>query len=365
MKFFKLHKQLLILFSILLILFVVVIISFDLFRKKSNSEATSENCDIAILSGENIDSEYLNFAKQGVESACESLDKTYKIFNVFDYNNSYDDTLEAAVNSNASFVLLTDSSYEETMYKYQSTYVNTYFLLIGGVPHNKDSSDTTINYNVLSLVYDKSEASFLAGYAAVYEGYKNLNFICDNSDTQSLHYCYGFLQGADYAASELNSSSITVDITYNSNPDDVSYNVPINTDMIATSSDEIIEKLYQDKSVSSIPIADCDSYDCKTENVVMAASVNLAPLIEKNILNFYNNHQKDGGTITNKNAIEYDISLRFDSSVFTNFNESVYNEILTSVKNQEVSIISDITVPIDELELTHILVKDNKTLIEK
>lgn len=365
MNFFKLHKQLTILFSILLIVFIVIIINLDILNDKSNSESVSDNCDIAIVYSYNMDKEYLNFAKQGVKNACTTLDKSYKSFNSSDYNNSLDKTLEAAVKSNASFVLLADSSYEETMYKYQGTYTGTYFLLLGGVPHNGDSSDTTINYNVMSLVYNKSEASFLVGYASVYEGFTNLNFICDESDVNSLQYCYGFLQGADFAAHKLNISDVLATVTYNSNPETASYDVLVSADLIASASDQIIKNLSDDKSLSSIPIADCDSCECKTKNVIMAASVNLSPLIEDRILNFYNNHQKDGGVITNKNAIEYDILLNFNSSSFNNFDDNAYNEILTSIKNQEVSIISDTTVPIDELELTHIQVKDNKPLTSK
>lgn len=361
MKFIKLHKQLLLTLSVLLILSILTIISIDVFKSNNNPKDNSNLCDIAILSSKVLDEEYFSQIENSVSNIAEALDKSYKTFSLSDYNNSYDKVLEAAVESNASLVVLPDSSYEETLYNYQSTYVNTYFLLIDGIPHNSDSTDTTINYNVHSLVYDKSDSSFLAGYAAVYEGYEHLNFICDTTDTQALQYCYGFLQGADYASSEINKSNVKVNISYSSDKNNSAYTVPIDTDIIATSSDSIIKELQKDSSISQIPIIDCDSCELNSEQIILSASVNLSPLIEDKILKFYNNDKKDGGTLTLKNALEYEISLNYNTSVFNKFNDEIYNKILTSVNNQEISIISDISIPIDELELSHISVTDNKS----
>lgn len=361
MKFIKLHKQLILTLSVLLILFILTIISIDVFKSDDNKKDTHTSCDIAILSSKVLDEEYFSQIETSVSNIAKSLDKSYKTFSLSDYDNSYDKILEAAVESKASLVVLPDSSYEETMYNYQSTYVNTYFILIDGIPHNSDSTDNTINYNVHSLVYDKSDSSFLAGYAAVYEGYEHLNFICDTTDTQALQYCYGFLQGADYAAAQINNPNVKVNISYSSDNSNLAYTVPIDTDIIATASDSIIKELEQDTSISQIPIIDCDSCNLNSERIVLSASINLSPLIEYKILSFYNNDKKDGGTLTLKNALEYEISLNYNTSVFTKFNDEVYKKILTSVNNQEVSIISDISIPIDELELSHISVTDNKS----
>lgn len=361
MKFIKLHKQLIITLSVLLILFIITIISIDVFKSDDSAEDKTHLCDIAILSSNVLDSEYFDQIESSVSEIADSLDKTYKTFSLSDYDNSYDKILEAAVKSNASLVILPDSSYEETMYNYQSTYVNTYFLLIDGIPHNSDSTDTTINYNVYSLVYDKSDSSFLAGYAAVYEGYDNLNFICDTTDSQALQYCYGFLQGADYAANETNNSNVKIQITYSSDKENSAYSVPIDTDIIATSSDTIIKELEKDTSISNIPIIDCDSCNLNSKQIVLSASVNLSNLIKDKILTFFNNDRKDGGTLTLKNALEYEISLNYSPTAFTKFNAEVYNTILTLVNNQEISIISDISIPVDELELSNISVTDNKS----
>lgn len=361
MKFIKLHKQLILTLSVLLILFIITITTIDVFSSKNNNKGNSHMCDIALLSSKVLDDEYFNQIETSVQAMSKRLDKSYKTFSLSDYDNSYDKILEAAVLSKASLIILPDSSYEETMYNYQSTYVNTYFILIDGIPHNSDSTDNTINYNVHSLVYDKSDSSFLAGYAAVYEGYENLNFICDTTDSQALQYCYGFLQGADYAAAEINNSNVSVDISYSTDDENLAYSVPIDTDIIATASDSIIKELEKDSSISNLPIIDCDSCELNSDRIILSASVNLSPLIEDKILSFFNNDKKDGGTLTFKNALEYEISLNFDPSLFTKFNEEVYKKILASVNNQEVSIISDISIPIDELELTHISVTDNKS----
>ncbi|MBQ6553443.1 MAG: BMP family ABC transporter substrate-binding protein [Clostridia bacterium] len=57
--------------------------------------------------------------------------------------------------------------------------------------------------NVLCLTYREEAAGFLAGYAAVKLGYDNLGFLGGMPIPAVTRYGYGFLQGADAAASEL------------------------------------------------------------------------------------------------------------------------------------------------------------------
>ena len=57
--------------------------------------------------------------------------------------------------------------------------------------------------NVATFVYKEEISGFMAGYAAVKEGYKKLGFLGGMAVPAVVRYGYGFVQGADAAATEL------------------------------------------------------------------------------------------------------------------------------------------------------------------
>jgi basic membrane protein A len=59
--------------------------------------------------------------------------------------------------------------------------------------------------NVTAIVYKEQESGYLAGYAAVMEGYTKLGFTGGGGGTNPacMRYGYGFIQGANKAAAEL------------------------------------------------------------------------------------------------------------------------------------------------------------------
>ena len=74
---------------------------------------------------------------------------------------------------------------------------------------------TTLPANVCSFTYQEELAGYMAGYAVVKEGYKKLGFLGGMAVPAVIRYGYGFVQGADAAATELgNSSEVEVNYVY-------------------------------------------------------------------------------------------------------------------------------------------------------
>ena len=69
--------------------------------------------------------------------------------------------------------------------------------------------------NVFSAVYQLEIGGFLAGYAVVKMGYRDLGFMGGLAVPDILRYCYGFIQGADHAAGELGVEA-SVKVAYGS-----------------------------------------------------------------------------------------------------------------------------------------------------
>lgn len=65
--------------------------------------------------------------------------------------------------------------------------------------------------NVYCAIYQEELSGYMAGYAAVKLGYKNLGFLGGMAVPAVMRFGYGFVQGVDAAAAEL---GITVDVKY-------------------------------------------------------------------------------------------------------------------------------------------------------
>ena len=78
-------------------------------------------------------------------------------------------------------------------------------------PENWDLSKYVDMSNVYCAVYQEELCGYMAGYAAVKLGYKNLGFLGGMAVPAVIRYGYGFVQGADAAAQELGQN---IDINY-------------------------------------------------------------------------------------------------------------------------------------------------------
>jgi basic membrane protein A len=75
-------------------------------------------------------------------------------------------------------------------------------------------TDTFEMENVYSAVYQEELAGYMAGYAAVKMGYTKLGFLGGMAVPAVVRYGYGFVQGADAAAAELNLTDVEIKYAY-------------------------------------------------------------------------------------------------------------------------------------------------------
>ena len=68
--------------------------------------------------------------------------------------------------------------------------------------------------NLYSAVYQEELCGYMAGYAAVKLGYKNLGFLGGMAVPAVVRYGYGFVQGADAAAAELGIADVKINYVY-------------------------------------------------------------------------------------------------------------------------------------------------------
>ena len=81
-------------------------------------------------------------------------------------------------------------------------------------PSNWDLNKYVDMSNVYCAVYQEELCGYMAGYAAVKLGYKNLGFLGGMAVPAVVRYGYGFVQGVDAAAAELKLTDVKVNYIY-------------------------------------------------------------------------------------------------------------------------------------------------------
>ena len=81
-------------------------------------------------------------------------------------------------------------------------------------PDNWELSKYVDMSNVYCAIYQEELCGYMAGYAAVKLGYKNLGFLGGMAVPAVIRYGYGFVQGVDAAAAEMKLTDVKVNYIY-------------------------------------------------------------------------------------------------------------------------------------------------------
>lgn len=127
---------------------------------------------------------------------------------------SYLEMIEQAVEQGAKLIVTPGYMFEVPIYIAQFTYPDITFILVDGVPQAESGVHSSIEKNVVSITFAEEEAGFLAGYAAVKDGFTRLGFIGGMSVPAVVRFGYGYIQGAEYAAGELGLGEGAITLRY-------------------------------------------------------------------------------------------------------------------------------------------------------
>ena len=143
-------------------------------------------------------------------------DVTHKYYQPAEQSNdAYLNTIELAIKGGAKIIVTPGFLFEVPIFIAQDRYPDVHFILVDGVPHSDDYSTFRTANNTVGVLYAEDQAGFLAGYAAVKDGYRQLGFLGGMAVPAVVRFGYGFIQGAEYAAQELGLAPGSITINYN------------------------------------------------------------------------------------------------------------------------------------------------------
>jgi basic membrane protein A len=119
------------------------------------------------------------------------------------------DIFTDAIGEGADVLILPGHHFQHVVNDAQTLFPDTTFIVIDTVP-----SAGHIAPNLVGVLYAEHESGFLAGYAAVREGFRQLGFIGGVAVPAVVRFGHGFLQGADHAAQQLGLSPGEVSVNF-------------------------------------------------------------------------------------------------------------------------------------------------------
>lgn len=139
---------------------------------------------------------------EGLKRYAHENKKTYKYYQPANGDQATDadryNAMKAAVDNGAKIVVCAGFLQEKALKQAATEFNTTKFVFIDGYPIGCD--------NVAPISYQEEQSGYLAGYAAVMEGYTKLGFAGGGggANPACCRFGYGFLQGAEAAAAVKN-----------------------------------------------------------------------------------------------------------------------------------------------------------------
>ncbi|MDY0209815.1 MAG: BMP family ABC transporter substrate-binding protein [Acholeplasma sp.] len=170
--------------------------------------------EIALITDKgNIDDKSFNQgAWEGVVEYAEENKISHKYYKPEEASDAgYLASIDLAVKGGAKVIVTPGFLFEVPIFEAQTLYPDVKFILLDGAPHTADYATFRTDANVASIMYAEEQSGYLAGYAAVKDGMTKLGFMGGMAVPAVQAFGYGYLQGAEDAAKELN---VDVEVKY-------------------------------------------------------------------------------------------------------------------------------------------------------
>ena len=316
-------------------------VSFD--DIDDNCESADGTYQIAMVTdvGQLKDGSFNQFTWNGVKMYAYENGKTYKYYQPANGSSATDDdrikAMTDACEAGAE-VLVTPGFLQDTALEAVAPqYPDVQFVFI-------DGWDTGLD-NILGVSYQEEQAGYLAGYAAVMEGYTKLGFSGGGggSNPACIRYGYGYAQGANAAAE---AKGVDVEMRYSweygssfSASDDLQamlagwFNAGTEVCFMCGGTMFNSGAAAAEAADAAIIGVDVDQSN-QSDAVVTSAMKGLAQSVMVALDNFYTNGLQSGSLVLG--AADDAVGLPVDTWSLQNWTVDEYNELFEKIKSGEI-----------------------------
>ncbi len=307
--------------------------------------------------GSLLDKSFNQGTWEGVKRYATENGKAYKYYQPANGNEATDDdrfnAMSAAVDGGAEIIICAGFLQETALKRAAETYPEVKFVFVDGYPVS-DSNGNNLT-NVAPVSFQEEQSGYLAGYAAVKEGYTKLGFTGGGggANPACCKFGYGYVQGAQAAAAEM---GVTVEMNYSweygaafsASPE---LQTMLNgwytngTEVIFCCGGQMCQSAFAAAAENDAKVIGVDvDQSGESETVITSAMKGLRESVMYVCTEFYaGNWDAMGGTPTVLGAANDAVGLPVDSWSLETFTVEEYNTLLAGMKDGSVVVDADYT----------------------
>ena len=318
-------------------------VSFD--DIDDNFESEDGTYQIAMVTdvGQLKDGSFNQFTWNGVKMYAYENGKSYKYYQPANGSAATDDdrinAMTDACDAGAEVIVTPGFLQATALEAVAPKYPEVQFIFIDGWDMGID--------NVLGVSYQEEQAGYLAGYAAVMEGYTKLGFSGGGggSNPACIRYGYGYAQGAN-AAAEAKGTDVTMRYSWEygssfSASDDLQAMLAgwfnAGTEVIFMCGGTMFNSGAAAAEAADAAIIGVDvDQSNQSDTVITSACKGLAQSVQISLGNFYNNGLQKGALVLG--AADDAVGLPVDTWSLTNWTVDDYNALFEQIKSGEITV---------------------------
>lgn len=260
-----------------------------------------------------------------------------------------EDALRAAAQSGAALVVCRGEAMAKALFNIQANYPNVHYLLFDDEPHSEDYTSYATEASVHCVLFREEQAGYLAGYAAVAEGYTALGFVGRDELPGIVRYCTGFLQGAN-AAAERQGQNVTLRVWYTGDIGDAAVVTQRmidwfngGTGLILADGDALMQSALEAvNQTGAKAFATGWDQNALGERVLGSAIQCYNAAVQRQLYKFFSGNstwsQQDAGQTERLGYTDGSVALAGSAWRFNNFTQSDYERLYEQLRNSELEV---------------------------
>ena len=340
---------------------------FDYNAVKDDATSADGKYEIAFVTdvGSLKDQSFNQGTWEGIKRYASENSKTYKYYQPANGDKATDDdrfnAMKAAADAGAKIVVCAGFLQETALTKAAQEFTDVKFVFIDGYTlySEKDAEGKGIAgkeiKNVAPISFQEEQSGYLAGYAAVKDGYSKLGFTGGGGgeNPACCRFGYGFVQGANDAAKELNKTvemkySWSFGASFSPSPDlqtMLSGWYSNGTEVIFCCGGNMCQSAFEAAGANDGKVIGVDvDQSSQNDTVITSATKGLRESVMFALDKFYNGQFDTlGGVSTVLGANNDAVGLPTATWGFKNYTVDDYNKLLASIKDGSVKVDSDYT----------------------
>ena len=330
---------------------MVALLAVTMFGCSGGAEGGEEGGDsdvikadiVLVTDAKSVDDKGFNqYSWEGVVAYADAHGKTKNYYMPTEQTTEqYLAQMASAVAGGAEIIVCPGYLFGDAVGEAQTLYPDVKFICIDFAPEPCEA-------NSLGVLFEEEESGFLAGYAAVKEGFRHLGFDGAMAVPAVKNFGYGYLYGAEVAAEELGlaAGDVVCEYRYTGEFAEKPEYVTADQAWFADGTEIIFgcgsprnafEAADKFNATAATPVyaigVDTDCSD-QSKYVYTSAMKNLAPVVEMLIAEVYDG-TFEGGKTNYYNVKSDALALPMASSKFTTFTQADYDAILGKMKSDE------------------------------